>query len=126
MTLTLRIVLIVASALLVLYTLIKIRKAQMDIDDTVFWLVLPAILLIISIFPGIAYAVSDLLGFVSPTNFILVLVAALLLFKLFLLSVELSVQKRRLTRLVQTHAISEEELERARTKDSQNEERRPQ
>lgn len=112
MTPTLRIVLIVASALLVLYTLLKIRKAQLDIDDTVFWLILPVILLILSIFPGIAYTVSDLLGFISPANFILVLVTALLLFKLFLLSVELSIQKRRLTRLVQTHAISEEERER--------------
>lgn len=122
MTVTLRIVLIVASALLVLYTLLKIRKAQLDIDDTVFWLILPLILLIISIFPRIAFAISDLLGFVSPSNFILVLVAALLLFKLFLLSVELSVQKRRLNRLVQAHAISEEEIERKRAKDEEREE----
>ena len=120
MTLTLRIVLIASSALLVLYTLIKLRKAQLDIDDTVFWLILPAILLVISIFPQIAYFVSDLLGFVSPSNFILVLVAALLLFKLFLLSVELSIQKRRLTRLVQTHAISEAEFEREKTKDQKD------
>ena len=111
MTLTLRIVLITASALLILYTLFKIRKAQLDIDDTAFWLILPVLLLILSIFPTLAYKASELLGFQSPSNFIFLVVIGLSLFKLFLLTVELSVQKRRLTRLVQAHAIAEEEHE---------------
>ena len=109
MTLTLRIVLITASALLILYTLFKIRKAQLDIDDTIFWLILPLLLLILSIFPQLAYKASDLLGFDAPSNFIFLAVIALLLFKTFLLTVELSTQKRRLNRLVQAHAIAEEE-----------------
>ncbi len=111
MTPMLRIVLIVASALLVLYTLFKIRRAQLDIDDTVFWLILPLLLLVLSIFPEIAYFFSEKLGFISPANFIFLAIVFLLLFKLFLVSVDLSVQKRRLNRLVQVHAIAEEERE---------------
>lgn len=111
MTTTLRIVLITASALLIFYTLFKIRKAQLDIDDTIFWLILPVLLLVLSIFPRLAFWASDLLGFEAPSNFIFLVVIALLLFKLFLLTVELSTQKRRLSRLVQAHAIAEEERE---------------
>ena len=112
MTLTLRIVLIVASLLLILYTIRKIRKAQLDIDDSIFWIAFPALLLILSIFPDIAFFVSTKLGFHSASNFIFVLVIALVLLKLFLVSVEVSVQKRRLSRLVQAHALAEKERKR--------------
>ena len=114
MTITLRISLIVASVLLLLYTVRKIRKSQLDIDDTVFWIVFPAFLLLISIFPGIAVSASRLLGIESPANFIFLAVIALLLVKLFGLTVELSVQKRRLTHLVQAHALAEQERRRAK------------
>ena len=122
MTTSLRIVLIIASALLIFYTLFKIRKAQLDIDDTIFWLILPVLLLVLSIFPRLAFWASDLLGFEAPSNFIFLVVIALLLFKLFLLTVDLSTQKRRLARLVQTHAISEEEREMEALEKKKNEE----
>lgn len=122
MTTTLRIVLITASALLIFYTLFKIRKAQLDIDDTIFWLILPVLLLVLSIFPRLAFWASDLLGFEAPSNFIFLVVIALLLFKLFLLTVELSTQKRRLSRLVQAHAIAEEEREMEAAKETGKEE----
>ena len=111
MSVTLRIVLITASVLLIFYTLFKIRKAQLEIDDTAFWLILPALLLVLSVFPEIAFFFSEKLGFISPSNFIFLVVVFLLLFKLFLLTMEVSLQKRRLNRLVQTHAIFEEERE---------------
>lgn len=122
MTTSLRIVLIIASALLIFYTLFKIRKAQLDIDDTIFWLILPVLLLVLSIFPRLAFWASDLLGFEAPSNFIFLVVIALLLFKLFLLTVDLSTQKRRLARLVQTHAIAEEEREMEAAKETGKEE----
>ena len=105
----LRIVLILASAFLILYTIRKIRKAQLDIDDAIFWIAFPVLLLLLSVFPQIAFFAADLLGFESPANFIFVLVIALMLLKLFLVSVEVSVQKRRLSRLVQAHALAEKE-----------------
>lgn len=108
MSLTLRILLIVASVLMMLYALYKIRRAQLDIDDTVFWLLFPALLLVISIVPELPIWLSGLLGFASPANFVFLFVIAFLLFKLFLVSVELSVQKRRLSHLVQSLALIEE------------------
>ena len=121
MSTTLRIVLIAASVILILYTLFKIRKAQLEIDDTAFWLILPVLLLVLSIFPEIAFFFSEKLGFISPSNFIFLVVVFLLLFKLFLLTMELSMQKRRLNRLVQTHAITEEEREEEATEKASKE-----
>ena len=105
----LRIVLVVASALLILYTVRKIRKAQLEIDDAIFWIAFPALLVLLSVFPHIAFYAAKLLKIESPANFIFALVIALVLGKLFLVSVEVSVQKRRLSRLVQAHALAEKE-----------------
>ncbi len=103
----LRAVLFVASLLLILYTVRKIRKAQLDIDDSIFWIAFPALLLLLSVFPQLAFYAAQLLNIESPANFIFALVIALMLGKLFLVSVEVSVQKRRLSRLVQAHALAE-------------------
>ena len=120
MSLTLRILLIVASVLMMLYALYKIRRAQLDIDDTVFWLLFPALLLLISIVPELPIWLSGLLGFASPANFVFLFVIAFLLVKLFLVSVELSVQKRRLSHLVQSLALIEERRASSHGEDEKN------
>lgn len=109
MSITLRVALIAVSLFMVIYALFKIRRAQLDIDDTVFWILFPALLLLISIFPGIAFFFANLLGIASPANFVFLFVIFFLFFKLFTVSVELSVQKHRLSHLVQSLALLEEE-----------------
>ena len=84
MTLTLRIVLIVASVLVVFYTIRKIRKSQLNIDDSVFWIGFSVMLLIMSIFPQVVTFFTQLLGITSPVNFVFLFVIFLILIKLFL------------------------------------------
>jgi hypothetical protein len=50
MSLELRIVLIVASVLAVIYALAKIRKAELKIDDAFYWVFSSVLLLVMSIF----------------------------------------------------------------------------
>ena len=105
MTLTLRIVLIIASTLVAIYTLHKIRKAQLNIDDAFYWLFFSVLILVMSIFPDIVYFFSNLLGFQTPSNFVFLLIIFLIVIKLFSLSIELSIQKHRFNNLVQRTAL---------------------
>ena len=109
MTLTLRIVLIVASVLAVAYALRKIRKAQLNIDDAFYWIFFSVLLLVMSIFPKIPFFVSGLLGIESPSNFVFLFMLFVLLIRLFRNSIELSVQKHRLNNLIQKIAIMNHE-----------------
>ena len=111
MTLALRILLIVASVLVSFYALRKIRKAQLNIDDAFYWIIVSAILLIMSIFPGVATYLSALIGIESPANFVFLVMIFLAFVKIFDLSIELSIQKYRLNKLIQRIALNDNQDE---------------
>ena len=54
MSIMLRTALIVISLLTLWYTARKIRKAQLQIEDSIFWMAFPAALVILSVFPDFA------------------------------------------------------------------------
>ena len=69
-----RICLILGSFITAGYILRRVRLAKVQIEDTIFWLLFSAALLILAIFPGIAYWAANLLGFMSPINFVYVVI----------------------------------------------------
>lgn len=111
MTLTLRIVLIVASIFVVFYTIRKIRKSQLNIDDSVFWIGFSVMLLIMSIFPQVVTFFTQLLGIASPVNLVFLFVIFLIIIKLFKLAIDLSITKHRLNHLIQRIAIINHDVE---------------
>ncbi len=126
MTTALRVLLIAASILVVIYAFRKIRKAQLNIDDALYWVVFAALLVVMSIFPSVPFFFSELIGFESPANFIFLLTIFLVIVKLFIVSIDLSVQKHRLNNLIQRLAImnhekekNEKKAEEERKKDNQ-------
>ena len=121
MSIVLRIALIVVSALVMYFVLKKIRKAQLEIDDSIYWIVFSVLLLVISIFPGIAIEASKLLGIRSPANFVFLVMIFLVLIKLFQVSIDLSIQKHRLNHLVQKLALLNQEHDELK-KSGENEE----
>ena len=107
MTLGLRILLIAASVLVFFYTVRRIRRAKLDIDDALFWIFFSLLLLVMSIFPIVPIYLSELIGIESPANFVFLFMIFIAFIKLFSVAVELSVQKHRLNSLVQRLAIDE-------------------
>ena len=105
MSIVLRIALIIVSLLVVIFVMKKIRKTQLHIDDAIYWIISAFLLLIISIFPQIAIWASELLGILSPANFVFLFMIFMILIKLFNLAIDLSIQKDRLNRLVQKLAL---------------------
>ena len=89
---------------------IFLRKKQLHIDDALFWIISSASLMLLSIFPQIAYFFTVLLGMSSPVNFVFLVVIFVILIKLFTLAIDLSVQKQRLNSLVQNLALANEEI----------------
>ncbi len=111
MSLTLQIILIVMSAVVTFYALRKIKKSQLDIDDAFYWIIFSAVLLVMSIFPGIPSTLSRLIGIESPSNFVFLFMIFVITVKLFANSIELSVQKHRLNNLIQKLALINYEAE---------------
>ena len=94
------------------YILRRVRHAKVQIEDTIFWLMFSAALLILAIFPGIAYWAANLLGFMSPINFVYVVIIFLLLAKQFFMSIKLSQLDSKVRILTEQVALNEEKAER--------------
>ena len=99
------------SLLVTFLVLRKIRKKQLSIDDSLYWILSSFFLLILSIFPQIAFFFAAILGIHDPTNFVFILVILIVCLKLFSISIELSIQKQRLNTLVQKLALANKEIE---------------
>ena len=108
----LRVCLIVGSLITAVYVLRRVRHAKIQIEDTIFWLLFSGVLLVLAVFPGIAYWASRLLGFQSPINFVYIVVIFLLLVKQFLLSIRISQLDSRLRILTEQVAPNQEKQER--------------
>lgn len=107
MTVMLRISLIVASVLTMFGIMYKIRRSKVRIEDSIYWVLFSMILIVFSVFPQIAYWMSDLVGTYSPSNFIFTLVIFLLLMKIFSMTVRISQLEMKLQELVQKIALDE-------------------
>lgn len=101
----LRSCLILASLLTAGVILGKIRKSKVQIEDSIFWVLFSLVLLVFSVFPKLAYWLSDLIGIQSPANFIFMLVIFLLLVKIFSMSVRMSQLEAKHRELVQRIAL---------------------
>lgn len=107
MSLLLQGILIACSVLVFLYMLHKIRKSQIDISDSIFWIFFSVVLFVISIFPQIPILFSKTFGIQSPANFIFLIIIFMLIIKVFLLSVKISFLDNKIKTLAQEMSISD-------------------
>ena len=105
MSLAFRILLSVGAVLILLVMLRKIRKSEVNISDSLFWLFFVLSLVILAIFPGIALFFSELLHIESPANLVFLYVIALLLIREFASSVEISRLRSKLIAIAQEEAL---------------------
>ena len=66
----LRIILLISAVAVAIFMLRNVKRSKMRIEDTLFWVILTAIVLIIGIFPQIVGFFSTTLGFASEQNFV--------------------------------------------------------
>lgn len=109
MSVMLRASLILASVLTMILMMHKIRRSKVQIEDALYWVFFSFVLIVLSVFPRIAYLLSDLVGTEAPSNCIFLMVIFLLLIKIFALSVRISQLETKVKDLVQRIAIDEKD-----------------
>mgnify|MGYP002544495256 CR=1 FL=1 len=105
MTVALRITLIVASALLLIFIAKKVRSSKVRLEDSIFWFCFAVVLLIVSFFPQIFYGLSDIAGTMAPVNFVFLFFIFVLLVQSFNLTMRISQADTKIKELTQQLAI---------------------
>ena len=83
MTLVLRILLLIGALFAMGIVINSVHKSKIRISDSVYWVVSAVILVLFALIPQLAYFFSGLFGFMSPANFVLLLVIVMILIRLF-------------------------------------------
>ena len=105
MSMTLRVVLIIASLLTMLFMLKRIRNAKVQIEDVIFWIIFSALLIGLSIFPELGDFFAGMLGIYSTVNFIFLFIIFLLLLREFTMTIKISQMENKIKELTQKIAI---------------------
>lgn len=107
MTIALRVILIIVSFMTVILMLRKIRQSKVQIEYAIFWILLPCILVLFSVFPSIVTFLANLIGVAAPVNFVFLAIIFILMIKSFMMTLELSQLEQRVKELTQIIAINE-------------------
>ena len=110
MSLALQIVLLVLVVISLLAIIHLLRKGKLSLKYSLIWIFSSIILLIMIIFPQLSIQVSKWIGVEAPSNFIFMLEGIFVLVILISLTLIVSNQTSRLTRLTQAVAILERRI----------------
>lgn len=105
MTIPFSFLLIIGAVIALVYTLRKIRNAEISIAESTFWFVFVVCLVFMAICRQAVFFLSDLLGIQSPANFVFLFILTVLLIKNFFTSVEISKLKKKMNTLIQEEAL---------------------
>lgn len=109
MSIVLRAGLIIVSLLTLVFITRKVRKSQIRLEDSLFWVIVAVVLLVISIFPEIIFGLSRFAEVESPANLVFLCFIFILLILGFNLSVRTSQTDTKLKELTQQLAIEKYE-----------------
>lgn len=105
MSITLRALCVVGSAITFWIITRRIRKASVSIDDSIFWIVFSLALFVVAIFPQIPSFFARLFGFQATSNFVFLVVITILLMREFTSSLRISHLNSRLNELIEEQAL---------------------
>ena len=109
MSIMLRVVLIILSVLSLLYIIRKIRYSKLQIEYAIFWIIMSILLVIMAVFPQIIYWITLKMGMISAANVVYLFIIAILLIKVFMMTIELSNLENKVKNLVQKIGLDEKE-----------------
>lgn len=95
----------IAALILLFLIFFGLRRNSMSIKSSIAWLILPLAFIVIAIFPEPLEQLAHSLGFETLSNFIFVIIIALLLIICFYLTATISHQGNQITKLIQEISI---------------------
>lgn len=87
MSVVLRITLLIAAMFSCVWIIHRIRRAQVRLEDTLFWIMAAVMLAVLGLFPELSYWMAAKLGIQSPANFIFFIMICLLFEKVLTMSI---------------------------------------
>lgn len=111
MTPILRVMLVLVSFGTFFLMMHKIRQAKVQIEAAIFWVIFALMLVLFSIFPGVADLLAHLAGVYSTPNFLFLFVIFLLMIKIFYMTIHISQLESKIKDLVQRMALDEKRRE---------------
>lgn len=112
MSIVLRSVLLIAAVFSAIWIIRRIRKAKVRLEDTLFWIGMSVILLILGLFPQVSYWAASVLGIQSPSNFIFFIMICLLFEKILTMSILHSQMEDKYVTMAAEMALRCKDLER--------------
>lgn len=109
MSLTLRIILIVASILAFLLSIKRMKQSKLKITNSIIWLFGCLILILMAIFSGTVEWISAKLGFIAPVNFVFLIIIAFLLIQSFIDNIRITALNEKIKELDHYIALKENE-----------------
>lgn len=111
MSVTLRVVLLLAALVTVVWILRKIYRCKVKLGDAIFWFCMAMILAVMGIVPKFAYLCAEVIGIQAPVNFIFLFILGLVIEKLFTLSIKVSQLEDKITVLSAELALRTDAIE---------------
>ena len=107
-----RVILVCVSCFFFYYVSRKLKKEQMDKNDTIFWILFSCLLIVVSVFPKLLDMAAQFLGIYSTENTVFLVIIFALLLRLFLLTIKVSRLESQIAglaaELVVRHRLDEE------------------
>jgi len=107
MTVTLRIILIIASLFSCFLCVKRIKQSKLKVENSVVWMIGSIILILMSIFYNAVEWISIKLGFLAPVNFVFLVVIFFLLIQTFINNIRISILNEKIKDLNHYIALKE-------------------
>lgn len=109
MSITLRVILIIGSFISFFWCIMKIKQSKLKVENSVTWMLGSILLILMSIFSNVVGWLSNLLGFVSPVNFVFLIMIAFLLIQTFIDNIQITILNEKIKDLDHYIALKEHE-----------------
>ena len=117
----LRIILILLVFFADLFSFHQIRRGKMSLNHSLLWILISMVLLLIAVFPTIAFRLAGLMGIGTPVNLVVLFFAFFSIILFIYLTNVISKEDRINRRLVQKVALMEKELREMRKTEGKGE-----
>ncbi len=114
MSVTLRVILIVGSFVSFLLCVTKIKQSKLKVENSVIWMLGSVLLIFMSIFSNVVEWLSHLLGFISPVNFVFLIMIAFLLVQTFIDNIHITILNEKIKDLNHNIALERNEEKNAK------------
>ena len=111
MSLVLRGSLLIFAIVLIIVTIIVVKKGLMPIKYSLLWFFSALIILLVAVFPILVESVANIIGFITISNLIIGILITLLLFLTMSLTIISAGQQAKITLLVQEVSLLKHEID---------------